>query len=112
MSNPSNVRVIAYNIFNRIDQLAFRYIQHQTIAQFVARLVRPRIQNLILRDIPEEELKQILQTCFLELKPHFDNMQMGHEIKEARKLNQYQGKRGETFKHIEKNLESYIGVFD
>lgn len=113
MSAPLNARVISYNIFTRIDNLAFKYIKHQTIGTLVANLIRPRIQNLILKEIPENELKQILQDCFTELEPFFTNMQKGKMIIESRTLNTNEkGELSQAQKFIEKNLESYAGVFD
>ena len=83
----SVVRTTAFNIFTKLDTLASKYIKHEIIKRLVNTLVRPRIQNLILRDISEAELKQVLNEAYQDLKPIFENIKTAEMIKDSRKVN-------------------------
>ncbi len=83
----SIIREISLSVFQKVDKLAEKYIQHNTIRWAVEKWIRPRLEHLIRNVIPENELKQALNECFYEVLPIIDKLEKGRQWQEAKQLN-------------------------
>jgi len=82
----SKVRNTAYKVFLRIDNLATKYTKHQGMKKIIDYFIRPRITNLILNEIPEEELRIALLESHNEIEDITDEIKMAKGIKIGEKL--------------------------
>lgn len=88
LSNQSSqVRIVTLSIFNKIDNIAIKYITHNSIKWFYSNVVKPRLTSLLSEKIPESELKQILVECYDEVKPIVEKLSIAEELKESDNLN-------------------------
>ena len=86
-NNSSKIRTVSLNLFSNLDKLATKYIKHQSIVWVYSKVVKPRLNHLINTEIPEEDLKHILNDCYNEIKPVVEEFQLAESLKESDKLN-------------------------
>ena len=86
-ASSSVIREKSLIVFQKLDKIATKYIQHNSIKYFVERFLRPRMENMIKHTIPESELKTALTEAFYEIKPIIEDYTIAHQLKEARKIN-------------------------
>jgi len=77
----SPVRKKALVIFSKVNKLAARYTKHQTFTGIINTIIVPRIENLIKKVIPENELKQILKDCYDETREIYNELDIATELK-------------------------------
>lgn len=87
LNQSSKIREIAIKIFGRVDSLAAKYIQHNSIVWVYQKVVKPRLDDLIKNKIPESELKIILLDSYNEVKPIVEELKTAEEVKDAEKYN-------------------------
>ena len=76
---PARKKVL--NIFFKVDKLAKKYKKHQTWKGLIDSVVRPHIENLIKKEIPEAELRQVLKDCYEETKDIYFDLDIASELK-------------------------------
>ena len=76
---PARKKVL--NIFFKVDRLAKKYTKHQTWKGLIDSVVRPHIENLIKKEIPEDEIKQVLKDCYEETKDIYSDLDIASELK-------------------------------
>lgn len=114
MPNPSpnkfsKVREISIQIFGKIDDLAAKYIQHNSIIWVYQKVVKPRLNELIRNKIPEAELKKILIESYNEVKPIVEELKLAEDLKQSEKLNDK--KLNDKVKQILK-IDDLVEIFD
>lgn len=86
-THGSKVREISIQIFDRVDSLAAKYINHSSIIWVYQKVVKPRLNDLIRTKIPEDELKGILLESYGEIKPIVEELKLAEELKQSEKIN-------------------------
>lgn len=74
-NQPSKIRIESYNIANEIWLIGQKYVKHQTIARFFNMFFKPRLDNIILYQATEEELKAVLWSVKQKIDPLFMKME-------------------------------------
>ena len=75
------VRRKVLTIFFKVDKLAKKYTKHQTWKGLIDTVVKPHIENLIKKEIPEDELRQVLKDCYEETKDVYFDLDIASELK-------------------------------
>jgi hypothetical protein len=73
-NNISKIRLESYNISNQIWIIGQKYVKHQTIARFFNMFFKPRLDNIILYQATEQELKDVLWSVKQKIDPLFAKM--------------------------------------
>lgn len=81
LENLSPIRKKSLKIFFRLNSVSDKYVKHPTLKALVMHFVKPHIQNVISREVPEDELKQILWECYNEIDELKSQMDVVKEIK-------------------------------
>ena len=68
-------------IFFKVDKLVKKYTKHQTWKGLIDTVVRPHIEGLIKKEIPENELRQVLKDCYEETKDIYFDLDIATELK-------------------------------
>jgi len=87
LNHSSKIREISIKIFDRVDNLAAKYISHNSIIWVYQKIIKPRLDDLVKNKIPESELKIILLDSYNEIKPIVEELKTAEEIKDAEKYN-------------------------
>ena len=74
------VRRKVLTIFFKVDKLAKKYTRHQSWKGLIDTIVRPHIENLIKKEIPENELRQVLKDCYEETKDVYFDLDIATEL--------------------------------
>lgn len=69
MSQP-NLRSECAAIINDLHDFGMKYVQHRTIGEFFVRLFKPRINNIIMKEAEEQDIKSVL----FKVKSRIDNL--------------------------------------
>ena len=75
------VRRKVLTIFFKVDKLVKKYTKHKTWESLIDTVVRPHIENLIKKEIPESELRQVLKDCYEETKDIYFDLDIASELK-------------------------------
>ena len=85
--DQSKIRSLAFEITNDLYSIGKGYVKHQVIFNFFSRFFKPRLDNIILHDISEEELKKIMWKCKEKLDKAFNQMDIAQKLKDSHILN-------------------------
>jgi len=85
--SDSKVRTVCLSLYNKIDNLATKYTKHKTVKAAIDRILKPHIHDLLMNEIPEQELKQTLNECYNEIQDITNEIKKGRDVLESRKLN-------------------------
>lgn len=98
------VRRKVLTIFFKVDKLAKKYTKHKTWEGLIDTVVRPHIENLIKKEIPEAELRQVLKDCYEETKDIYFDLDIASELKNT--------PTDKSVNDIVKNLPKYKELAD
>ena len=84
----TKIRNLALEITNDLYSIGRKYVKHQTIIWFFEKFFKPRVDNIIINDATEAELKQIMFSCKEKLNKAFRALDTVEELKEASKVNE------------------------
>ena len=82
-----NIRNLAFEITNDLYSIGKGYVKHQLVFSFFSKFFKPRLDNIILNEITEEELKKIMWSCKKKIDKAFNQMEMAQQLNESKKLN-------------------------
>ena len=83
----SKIRSLSLEITNDLYNIGKGYVKHQLIFNFFSRFFKPRLDNIISNEIPEEELKKIMWACKGKLDKAFSQLDTVQKIKESQIIN-------------------------
>lgn len=86
-AGSSIVRIKSIILFDKICQLASKYITFAPTRYVFDVFIKPRFENLVKYQVPENELRTTLGEIFYEIKPIFEDYNMSHLLKEAARVN-------------------------
>lgn len=58
--NNFNLREEAKGIFDDVHSFGLKYVRHKTIYTFFQHFFKPRIDNIILKEATEEDIKDVM----------------------------------------------------
>lgn len=82
----SPLRKKSLMIFQKLEVLSDKYVKHKAMKELVMKFVRPHITNVIEKEIPEAELKNVMREIFIMLKEDFEDFEIATALNET-KLN-------------------------
>jgi len=106
ISSGNNIREKALSIVNRLEGTYIKYAKHKSMAQILLNWIKPHIVNVITKEIPEQELIQILWECKKDIEGLDTQMNRAEELRTSRELNPVkQQKFVESIKENKEALE-------
>lgn len=80
-TRPNKIRIEAYNITNEVFVIGQKYIKNSVIRKFFNLFFKPRLDNIILYEANEQELKEVLWNVKQKIDPLFAKMETLQNLK-------------------------------
>mgnify|MGYP001607400626 FL=1 len=76
----SKVRSLAFEIFNDLYSVGENYVKHKTIYTFFKHFFKPRVDNIILVEASEAQIKEIMWKVKRKIDNAFKEFDLVEEI--------------------------------
>ena len=94
-NNISEVRKTSLEMVNKIFTHGMKYVKHKTIATFFLGIFKPRLESIIRKEAPEQELVEVMWMVKKDIDPLLSKFQKIEDVIDMRKLNE--GTKAQAF---------------
>lgn len=87
MDQLSEVRQSALDMTRDIFNIGMKYVKHKTLATFFLGIFKPRIESIIVKEAPEQELVNVMWAVKRKIDPTLAKLNQVEAVLETKSLN-------------------------